>query len=96
MTGSQVRYRLFYKTSDYLCQESVKVPGVLHHEEVPNSRHEQDLDAVTLECFYVSRPIVRIDGHDRRLQISQILQEATRCRSQSHKADPSISTPKTP
>ena len=42
-------------------KEVIESFGVLHHQEMPNSRHDDYLNAIVLEQSYVGRSVVRID-----------------------------------
>jgi hypothetical protein len=59
-----------------LTEQAVEPVGILHHEEMPDSRRERGLHAVAAECFGVGGPSIGVDRHDRRAQLPQAPEDA--------------------
>ena len=59
------------KHSNRCAEEAIGSLRILHHQEVPNPRHENHLNTVVLERGNVGRGVVRIDRDHRQLQSLQ-------------------------
>ena len=59
------------KSANRRAEEAIESLGILHHQEVPDPRHENHLNTVVIEGGYVGRSVIRIDRDHRQMQSIQ-------------------------
>jgi len=65
------------KSVDRRAEQAIESLGVLHHQEMPDSRHEDYMNPIVLEGGYVGRSVFRVDRDHRQMELLQGLRHLT-------------------